>query len=97
MRLSPLWRSVKCGINVANNGCVPTLYSSDASQQKLVLMGRICIGAFVIIGCVVSPYWQITVRFLNLFKNFQICFDWDYGIHLWFSESIRRRLGRALV
>ena len=46
----------------------------DASQHKLVLMGRICIGAFVIIGCMVSPYWRITVRSLNLFKNFKDMF-----------------------
>ena len=43
----------------------------DASQQKLVLMGRICIGAFVIIGCVVSPLLANNSSIFEFIQKFQ--------------------------
>ena len=43
----------------------------DASQQKLVLMGRVCIGAFVIIGCVVSPLLANNSSIFEFIQKFQ--------------------------
>jgi len=42
----------------------------EASQKALVLVGRICVGVFVVIGCVVSPQLA-DPRFGGIFKYIQ--------------------------
>ncbi|MCX7819105.1 MAG: sodium/solute symporter [Kiritimatiellae bacterium] len=42
----------------------------DASQRLLVAMGRICVGVFVVIGCVISPLLD-DPRFGGIFKYIQ--------------------------